>query len=262
MTRASTAVLALLGCVAITSTAVAESTPEALQWLGRLADAYHGEPFTYSYDVRVNVTDMGQTVPMRLEGRSTQSDRTRFRIEATMEMTMPGAESPVKIRLIGVSDGEVMWVETDNPTGSGSQVIKMPLDKLEQIAETNPWARNFTRMDPVGQVEELARLFDFAIADSSDHAVTLRAEVTGEGLEAAKEVFPGTDPAALTEIVLVIDAVTAFPKEMRVGDDPPTMVMRFGEPERLGEVDDALFVYTPPEGAALTDLGALIEGTP
>ena len=40
------------------------------------------------------------------------------------------------------------------------------------------------------------------------------------------------------------------------------MVMRFTDPERLTELDDATFVYTPPEGAVLTDLGAMIEETP
>jgi len=261
MMRASKVVVALVGAVAIASAAGGESTDEALQWLGRMADVYGGEPFTYGYDVHTSITDMGQTASLEIQGRSTQADRTRFRIEATMEMTMPGVESPVKIRLLGVSDGEVMWVETDDPT-SGSQVIRMPLEKLEQIADANPWARNFTRMDPVGQVEELARLFDFAVVASSQETVTLRAVMTGGGLEVAGEVLTGTDPEALTELVLVIDAGTGFPKEMRVGNDPPAMVMRFTDPEWLGEVDDVLFVYTPPEGAALTDLGALVDETP
>jgi outer membrane lipoprotein-sorting protein len=226
-----------------------------------MADVYKGGPFTYGYDVHTSITDMGQTATVKMQGRSTQSDRSHFRVEVTMEMTMPGVESPVEVRVLGVSDGEVMWIETDDPT-SGSQVIKMPLDKLEQIADANPWARNFTRMDPVGQVEELARLFDFAVKDSTEESVTLRAEMTGEGLEVAKEMFPGADPATFTEFVLVIDAVTGFPREMRVGNDPPAMIMRFSDLERLSELDDALFVYTPPEGAAMTDLGALIEGTP
>jgi len=261
MMRATKVVLALLGAIAIASTAAGESTHEALQWLGRMADVYSGGPLSYGYEAHTTITDMGQTATAKIQGRSTQSDRSHFRIEVTTEMTVPGAEAPMKVRLLGVSDGEVMWVETDDPT-SGTMVIKMPLDKLEQIAEANPWARNFTRMDPVRQVEELARLFDFAVVESSQWAVTLRAEMTGEGLEVAKEVFAGTDPAALTELVLVVDAGTGFPKEMRVGDDPPAMVMRFTDPERLTELDDATFVYTPPEGAVLTDLGAMIDGTP
>jgi hypothetical protein len=251
-------VLALLGSLVIASAAVGESTQEALQWLGRMADVYQGEPFTYTYDVQMQVTDLGRTASLSTKGRSTQSDRTHFRIEATMEMTAPGAEAPLEINLLGVSDGEVVWVETDDP-GGGSQVIRMPLDKLEQIADTTPWARNFTQMDPVGQVEDLAQLFDFAVVENSQWAVTLRADMTGEGLEVAKEVFPGIDPEALTELVLVIDVNTGFPKEMRVGSNPPVMVMRFTRPERLSEASETLFVYTPPEGAALTDLGALIE---
>jgi len=259
MAKASRVFLVVLGVLVAASAAVGESTKEALQWLGRMADVYQGEPFTYSYDVQMKVTDLGQTASLATKGRSTQSDRTHFRIEATMEMTAPGANAPVKVDLLGVSDGEVVWVETDDPSGAGSQVLRMPLDKLEQIADTTPWARNFTRMDPVGQVESLARLFDFAVVEHSQWAVTLRADMTGEGLEVAKEVFPGIDPEALTELVLVIDVHTGFPKEMRVGSHPPVMVMRFTKPERLSETDDTLFVYTPPEGAALTDLGALID---
>jgi hypothetical protein len=258
MTRASRVFAVLLGAFVFASAAVGESTKEALQWLGRMADVYQGEPFTYTYDVRMKVTDLGQTASLTTKGRSTQSDRTHFRIEATMQMTAPGADAPLAINLLGVSDGEVVWVETDDP-GGGSQVIRMPLDKLEAIADTTPWARNFTQMDPVGQVESLARLFDFAVVESTQWAVTLRADMTGEGLEVAKEVFPGIDPKALTELVLVVDVNTGFPKEMRIGTQPPAMVMRFTKPERLSEADEALFVYTPPEGATLTDLGALID---
>jgi len=139
--RATKVVLALLGAIAIASTAAGESTHEALQWLGRMADVYSGGPLTYGYEVHTSITDMGQTATVKMKGRSTQSDRSHFRIEATTEMTVPGEESPMKVRLLGVSDGEVMWVETEDPT-SGTMVIKMPLDKLEQIAEAIKMGHN------------------------------------------------------------------------------------------------------------------------
>jgi outer membrane lipoprotein-sorting protein len=259
MKRVSKTVLALLGALAITGTVVGESTPDALQWLGRMADVYSGGPFTLNYDVDMNLTDMGQTLPMKMHGRSTQSGRTHFRIETAIEMTMPGAESSVQVEMLSISDGEVMWVQMNNPMGGGLQVLKMPLDKLEQIAATNPMARNFTRMDPVAQVEELARLFDFEITDTSEGAVTLEATMAGEGLERAKEFFSGLESAQLSRFVLVIDTETHFPREIRVGGESPTMIMRFSDVERLSEMDADLFVYAVPEGATVLDLGALIE---
>ena len=89
MMRATKVVLALLGAIAIASTAAGESTQEALQWLGRMADVYSGGPLSYGYEAHTIITDMGQTATAKMRGRSTQSDRSHFRIEVTTEMTVP-----------------------------------------------------------------------------------------------------------------------------------------------------------------------------
>jgi hypothetical protein len=257
-----TIVTVVLVVLASAGATCAESTPEAVEWIEKLVAVYDGAPFQFRYDADLSVSQMGQMTDVKIYGRSTQGGNGRARIETTMEMPLPGTEpaTTVSIDMLGVSDGNVFWVEADNPGTGQRQVIKLPLEKLNEIADKVPMARNLSRMDPLKQIHELTALFDFEVASRDHQTVTLRADLTGEALDRAKEAFEGVETSRLKQLVLILRADTGFPDQIRIGGPTQSaMSMRFFDLEFLDELADEAFAYTPPEGAEVTDLGALID---
>ena len=115
-------------------------------------------------------------------------------------------------------------------------------------------------MNPVSQLEEITRLFDFEVLEENDSSVKLRAQMTEEAMRQLGSAVPGGDTSALQEFVMVLDRKTNFPRSMQVGGEQPLMTVNFGEVEFLEEVDSSEFAYTPPEGVPLIDLGAAPAG--
>jgi len=253
----------LAGWVAIlagSGATLAASTPAATEWLDKLAAVHRRVPFQFRYDADLRVSQMGQMTDVEVRGRSTQGSGKRIRVETTMVMAVPGSETKASLEMIGVSNGAVLWIEMDNPLTGGRQALRIPLDKLEQIAASNPLARNLSRMDPLAQIAEAAKQFDFDLVSRGPRSVTLRAKLTGEALERAKRTFEGVDPSAIEHLTLVLDSETAFPHEIRLGSDTASaLAMKFFDLEFLDNVDDGSFVYVPPEGMAVLDLGSLAE---
>jgi outer membrane lipoprotein-sorting protein len=64
----------------------------------------------------------------------------------------------------------------------------------------------------------------------------------------------------MEHLTLVLDSETAFPEEIRLGSDTASaLAMKFFDLEFPQAVDAGTFAYTPPEGMAVVDLGALID---
>ncbi len=253
----------MLVALAGAGTAFAESTPEAVEWIDKLAAVYERAPFRFRYDADLSVPQMGQMMDVKAYGRSTQGGRGRARIETTMEMPAPGSDpnNTVSIDMLGVSDGAVFWVEAPNPISGTRQVIKVSLAKMADLADENPLARNLSRMDPLQQIHELTTLFDFKVAARDPQTVTLRADLTGEALERAKQVFEGMNTSDLKQLDLILRTDTGFPDQIRIGGPTATvMAVRFFDLEFLDSVREDMFVYAPPDGAAVIDLGAMMDG--
>jgi hypothetical protein len=244
------------------ATIFAESTPEAIEWIDRLAAVYERAPFKFRYDADLTMSQMGQMMNVKVFGRSTQGGNGRARIETTMKMPGPGSDpdSAASVEMLGVSDGTVFWVEAPNPMSGSVQVLKVSLAKMADLADENPLARNLSRMDPLKQIQELTTLFDFKVAGRDHQTVTLRANLTGDALEVAKEVFEGTDTSRLKQLELVLRIETGFPDQIRIGEPTDSvMSVRFFDLEFLESLDEDVFAYAPPEGAAVMDLGALMD---
>jgi outer membrane lipoprotein-sorting protein len=245
-----------LALLTVSSSVLADSTPEAKEWLEKLAGSYEKQPFSVGYDASMQMTQMGQTTSMTMNGAMTQQDRKHLRMNLTMEIGMPGAEGGLQIKVLSVADGETMWLEMENPMVGGRQVMKLPLDKLTELAATNPMAASAASMDPVGQIEKLSQMFDFEVGETGGDTVTLQAEMTEESL---KELAPQLDPeqAAMYEkFVLILDKKSGFPIEVRVGGEQPLLVMNFHDLKFHDSFEEGTFSYTPPEGVPVMDLGA------
>jgi hypothetical protein len=244
------------------ATVFAESTPEAIEWIDKLAAVYERAPFKFRYDADLTMSQMGQMMDVKVFGLSTQGGNGRARIETTMTMPGPGSDpdSTASVEVLGVSDGAVFWVETPNPISGNVQVIKISLAKMADLADQSALARNLSRMDPLKQIHELTTIFDFKVVGRDHQTVTLRANLTGDALEVAKDVFEGTDTSRLKQLDLVLRTDNGFPDQIRIGEPTDSvMSVRFFDLEFLDSLNEDVFIYAPPEGATVMDLGALMD---
>jgi len=256
----------LLGLVLVVFSAPgavrAGSSPAASEWLDKLAAVYGKTPFEFRYEADLRVSQMGQMTDIKIHGHSTQGGERRVRIETTMEMPAPGSDAKLSMSVTAVSDGEVFWIEADNPMTGARQAMKIPLETLEKLADVHPMARNLSKMDPLAQIEEAARMFDFDVKGQTPQSVTLRAPLTGEALERARATFEGIDPSSLEQLTLVLNAANGFPQEIRLGSDSASaMKMRFFDLRFLDAGTAGSFSYAPPDGMAVVDLGALLDAS-
>lgn len=235
----------------------AESTPAASEWLSKLSGAYD-KSFRVRYLAEMNVDQAGQAISMNMEGVTTQSDREHMRMELKVVMALGTMQT--SIAMLGVLDGETLWLESDNPIAGGVQVTKIPAEHADKLAGGGGLAGGASGIDPVGQIERMADVFDFDVADISDGKVTLLASLTEEALAEISAALP-PDAVGLERFALVLDEKTAFPRSMRIGGEVPFMVMNFDEVEFVDsdELDPGTFLYTPPEGAKVIDMGAMIS---
>ena len=249
--------LPLLLALLCTGPVSAESTPEAREWLDKLTQAYN-KSYRVHYQAEMNVDQAGQAIRMNMDGVTTQADREHMRMELKIVMAM--GEMQTSIAMLGVLDGETLWLQSDNPMTGGVQVTSIPADQADQLTGSAGLAGGASGIDPVGQIERMAKVFDFELAKVSDGDVTLLAELTEDALAEISAMLP-PDAASLAQFSLVLDEKTAFPRRMRIGGEFPFMVMNFDpvefvDPEKL---DPGLFQYTPPEGAKVIDMGATIS---
>jgi outer membrane lipoprotein-sorting protein len=251
--------LTLTVALAACGTVTAGSSPDAVQWLEKMADAMQG-PYKANYQATMNVSQMGQSVSMEMNGSVLQGSPKKNKMNAEMKMQMPGM-GEMQMSMSGVSDGQFMWMEMDS--AMGKQVMKIDLDQMAQLAAAggSPFGGNAGGMDPVSQVREMTDMFDFDGVDVGSGKVTLRAAMTQETMAKLGQSMAGAELDALGHFVLVLDETSAFPAEMRVGPDAaPLMVMEFSGYEQLDSVDESAFSYTPPPGAQVMDLGAMVGG--
>ena len=249
--------LPLLLVILCTGSVSADSTPEARAWLEKLTEAYNS-PYRVHYLAEMNVDQMGQAISMQMEGVTTQVDRKHMRMELKIVMAL--GEMHTSIAMLGVLDGETLWLQSDNPLAGGVQVTSIPADQAQQLAGGGGLAGGASGIDPVGQIEQMANAFDFDVAEVADGEVTLLAKLTQESLAEISTMLP-PDAVGLEQFALVLDEKTAFPRSMRIGGEVPFMVMRFDTPDFVDpdKLDPGIFQYTPPEGAKVIDMGATIS---
>jgi hypothetical protein len=249
--------LPLLLVILCTGSVSADSTPEARAWLEKLTEAYNS-PYRVHYLAEMNVDQMGQAISMQMEGVTTQADREHMRMELKIVMAM--GEMRTSIAMLGVLDGETLWLQSDNPLAGGVQVTSIPAGQAKELSGGAGLAGGASGIDPVGQIEQMANAFDFDVAEVADGEVTLVAKLTQESLAEISMMLP-PDAVGLEQFALVLDEKTAFPRSMRIGGEVPFMVMRFDDPDFVDadKLAPETFQYAPPEGAKVIDMGATIS---
>ncbi len=232
----------------------AASTPEATQWLEKMAAAYAKGPYTVNYSGSLTMEQMGQALNMEMNGSLTQDGPGRQKTDITMKMTgMPGMDAPVEMKTVLVSDGETLWMEMAHPM-MGQRVMKIGLDQIEELSGDSAkiFGGDPLSMDPVNQVRKLAEALDLDVGSIADGKVTLTAEMTEEAVAAAG----GSLPPGLSRLTLILDEKTAMPTQVRVGGDGEGgMTMNFSGMRYLEKKPS--FEYQPPEGVEVMDLGAM-----
>lgn len=235
----------------------AEATSDAGLWLQSMAKAQTEGPLRFRYAMESAIG--GQPGSVKMEGHVTQNGPKRIRAEMTMTMVM--GDSKVETKSLQVVDGEKIWIEMRNPMMGGTQVMRMSIDQAGKMAGGGmPMGAG---SDPLQQIEQMSKMFDLKVTEETQQTVTLRAEATKDTLAEMEKA--GAAPEALQSLgsyVLVVDKATGFPREARFGGDPPAMVVRFSDFERLAEVDPATFRYTPPEGVTVIDMEAMASDEP
>jgi outer membrane lipoprotein-sorting protein len=237
---------------------LADLTPEAREWLEKMADLEQS-PFEMDYSAKAEIEAMGTTMTINVDGHYVQSDERHMRM--TLNMLMAGNEGSTEMSALRVADGSTMWTEVNNPMLGGKQIMKIGLDRMDQMAAANPrmgLAGQWSGMDPVDQIRQLAEQFDFDVIGSDADIVTLSAKMTPEGLP---QLGIPPETASQMTIVMVIDKGTGFPKEAQVGGEKPLVTMTFTDFKQLDRstIEPGSFSYSPPEGVRVMDLGVMLD---
>ena len=237
--------------------ASAESSPEAVQWIQKVAKVYEKGPLTADFAMELAPAP-AMPLSGQASGRLVQKDAHHVRMEMAFEMGGAGGQPGMKLNVLSVNDGTTLWNEVD--TGMGKQVTKLALADAEKMAQQSPFGVSMagSGIDPVAQVEQLAKILDFEVVDTSDGQVTLRAALTEESLKAfsGSAAMPGFET-----VTLVLDTRTAFPVRLTIGGAEPVITVRFDNlkfvPE--SEMPAGAFEYTPPEGVPVIDAAAMMQ---
>lgn len=248
----------LLGALA--SPAAAETTPQAREWLEKLTSFYERGPFTTDYSASFDLAAGGTPAKGRMDGRITYGDRRHMRMEMRLEMaSLPGLQGngnqPIEMKIASVSDGEFTWTELDMPAMGGKQVMKLGIDNAAELAGGQLGMGGLQNVDPIAQLEAMTEVMSFEVVERSAGRVTLR----GKLAENADADLKQLRSLGIDAVVLVLDAETGAPLELRAGDEPKVR-MEFSNLKQVerGSLPPGVFEYKPPDGVPVIDLAAII----
>lgn len=263
--RVATLSLAILLTFVAASWLHAETTPDARTWLEKMVSFYDRGAFSVTYSADMSMTQEGQTMSMDMEGEMTHSDPKHMRMDFSMDMAMPGAgDNTLQMKMLMVIDGDTVWMDMDNPMMGGRRVMKMSYDQAEQSGGSMG-LNNLKNMDPVNQMKEMMDKFDFQVVAEEGGEVILAAPMDPDALSGMGQMGQMAQGQSTEgwEIVLVLEADNAVPKEVRMGPtEEPVMTMLFSDWKFYGPdgAPAGTFEYTPPEGVQVMDLGAMQGG--
>lgn len=234
--------------------ATQDAATEAKAWLEKMG-AKTGKPVQVEMELGVTAE------AMTAEGMGVIDfgDRTHFRLEMRVQMTMAQGQTHSATQRM-VADGKFLWMELNNPSMGGQQVLKMPVEKMGANATGMPGglgAGSSSGVDPLRQVLQLADMAEFQKVTVEGGRVRLEGDLTSSGIQALGTMIPGETPTTLT---MVLDEKTAFPLEVVIGTpERPLLTQKYNNPRFPEEMDPSLFTYSPPEGVPIVDASTLFD---
>jgi outer membrane lipoprotein-sorting protein len=247
----------------LSSTAHAEATPEAAQWLQRLHDLVQDQAFRMDYTIHMTGEQGGQTIVVEIKGDVLQDGPTRS--INSMEMEVGGEATGGEAMAVTsrqISDGTVLWAETHLVSMGITQVGKIDLATLAEIQAASSGLelnQSSMYMDPISQIEMLVSAFDVTVEDSTGETVNLILVPTEETIAELESELPEAGNASGT---LVLNAANATPVTMDIMlGDAMEIAIAFANFEVVdrGDIPDGTFDYTPEEGTAVTDMAPLLK---
>ncbi len=254
----ATALLALAPFAAAQEGAEVKSSlpPEVKVWVDKI-DEMVGKPAEYDMSMVMDMEAQGQAMKLNSTGHILMLDQEHMRATMTMNIEME-IMPPMEMKLLTVIDGKTMWIESENPM-MGKQIMKADVSMIQKLKETG------ASMSPGGNVNQLEQIRDlfenyyenFQVEVGEKH-VTITGDISNDISEMGDFAEMG-----LAKFRMVLDAKTGFPVETVMNDGKKDVMviklenLKFPKKEDLPK--DA-FVYEPPEGAAVMDIGALMGG--
>jgi outer membrane lipoprotein-sorting protein len=228
----------------------AETTAEAAQFLKKMTEVADAGPFSVNMDAEISgMPGAAAGAKGSFKGSLTQGDRKKSHMDMSLNLNAAGAQGgggQTTMTMMMVNDGETVW--TEMLMMGQKQVMKLSLAKAEELARKQGGLSAGATMDPLAQVDAMTKMMDFEIVGREGSVVLLK----GTLKPGMKERMPGMD-----SMVMALDTATGFPRDITLGEK--VMVIKFSEFKRLKNVDPQLFVYTPPQGVQVMDLGPILD---
>lgn len=230
---------------------LASQNEAAQPWLEKMIEFYDRAPFAVDYEMTMNIQQGDQNMNAKATGNILYRDQTHMRMSLDIAMMIPNMPQEMRMAMLMVFDGEVMWSEVDNPM-AGKQVIKMGISELESAAQRGGFGSFMSNRDPISQLRALQEMTEFSKVEVADGLVTLEGAFSPEALE---KMGPGA-ASMMGALRLVLDADTALPKSVVLGtSEAPTMTIDYTKIAFLdeSELEADAFVYAPPEGVPVME---------
>lgn len=251
------ALLLSLAPAALAQDAEKPGLPEEVKvWVDKI-DKLVGQPAEYDLSMKVDMVAQGQKLKMDNTGHIMMLDAQHMRATMNMKLTMAPMD-PMDMTLKMVSDGQTLWIESDNPM-MGKQVMKADIKHMEKLQQSGMGMGPGSGMNQLEQVRDLFENYyhNFKVVEADG-----KVEITGD---ISQEILESQDYAEmeLKHFRMVLDAKTGFPLETAMNDGTKDVVLigmsnlKFLKKEDIPE--DA-FAYTPPEGVNVMDIGAMLGG--
>lgn len=256
-------ILTLALVLGFTSMARAEATPDARKWLDRLYGLVQEAPFRMDYLIRIDGMQGEQSINAEVKGDLLQNGPTRS--VNSLEMQVGGAATGGQTMTVNsrqISDGEVLWAETNLVEMGMTQVAKIDLATLAEIqGEASGLELNQSSMymDPISQIEMLVSAFDVSVLGVEDGEVRMSLVPTEETAAQIEQEYPGG--AAATGLLTLRES-DAAPVSLTVSlGEGMKASLDFSNFEILSEADlpEDAFTYTPEPGVQVMDLAPLLK---
>ncbi len=252
--RAGFAVLLLLNVAAPLA-----AQEGAAEWLEKMAARTAEGHYKFRFNADMTVAEEGMQAAVKVDGTMNFVSPTHFRTAFDVNMDMAG--TAVGMAMLTVADGSKFWLEIDSPMLGGKQVMTGSAEQLEELAkmgETDLSGLGGLGRDPIEGIRGLADYFDMAVKSVENDRVTLHADISPEELAEYGD-FAGLGNA-VNYVTLVLDRKEGLPLRMQMGAAQPFVTIEFADYEffAAADVNASDYAYTPPEGAQVSDIGAML----